>query len=386
MSVSSLLSKLTSVSTNSTHLVDILRLIRSENVGIKTFQSLIKIYGTAAKALEMLPELSKRGGRSVPIKPYSKSQVEDEIAATKKLGGKVLCYLDDEYPNLLKHIDDYPPVISIQGNAELLNKPAIGIVGARNSSLNGKIFAGKIAETLGANSIIISSGLARGIDTAAHKASLKTGTIAVIAGGLGHIYPPENADLYREIAEKGVIVAELATGSVPRSQHFPQRNRIISGISLGIVVIEAGLQSGSLITARLALEQNREIFAVPGFPLDPRCIGTNKLIKEGAILVDSPETIIDNLPNLERILESKISDNEDSCYNNFSINLDHSDLEFVRKKVLELLSATPISLDQLCSEVGFPVQYITLALIELELSGKLIRSPGSNFTIVLTNS
>ena len=342
----------------------------------------MKIYGTASKALEMLPELSKKGGRSTPVRLYSKSQAEDEISATHKLGGKVLSYMDEEYPNLLKQIDDYPPIISVQGDVSLLNKPTIGVVGARNSSLNGKIFAGKIAEILGSNSIILASGLARGIDTAAHKASINSGTIAVIAGGLGHIYPPENEQLYREIGEKGAIIAELATGSVPRSQHFPQRNRIISGISLGVVVIEAGLQSGSLITARLALEQNREVFAVPGFPLDPRCQGTNKLIKEGAILVDSPEAVIDNLPNIERILSIKIKDNDNSNYSNFSINLDHANLDEAREKVIGLLSATPISMDQLCFEIDLPVQYILMSLLELELAGKVMRSAGSNFVLV----
>ncbi len=383
MLLSSLLSK---TSSSSLELIDILRLIRSENVGIKTFQSLIKIYGAASKALEMLPELSKKGGRSTPVKLYSKSQAEDEISATHKLGGKVLSYMDDEYPSLLRQIDDYPPIISVQGDVSLLSKPCIGVVGARNSSLNGKIFAGKIAEILGSNSIILASGLARGIDTAAHKASINSGTIAVIAGGLGHIYPPENEQLYREIAEKGAIIAELATGSVPRSQHFPQRNRIISGISFGVVVIEAGLQSGSLITARLALEQNREVFAVPGFPLDPRCQGTNKLIKEGAILVDSPEAVIDNLPNIERILSIKIKDNDNSNYSNFSINLDHANLDEARKKVLELLSATPISMDQLCCEIDLPVQYILMSLLELELAGKVMRSAGSNFVLVFMNT
>ena len=367
-------------SPNNLQLIDILRLIRSENVGIKTFQSLIKIYGTATKALEVLPELSLKGGKKIPIKPFSKSKAEDEIAATEKIGGKMLCYLDDNYPKLLKQIYDYPPIISVQGNIDMLNKFSMGIVGARNSSLNGRNFAGKIAEHLGENNIIVTSGLARGIDTASHSASIETGTIAVIAGGLGHIYPPENKKLYHEIAEKGAIIAELATSSIPRSQHFPQRNRIISGISAGVIVVEAGLQSGSLITARMALEQNREVFAVPGFPLDPRCQGSNKLIKQGAIVVDSIDSIIYNLPNFEKII-SNLHDNDNKNYQNISINIDENELNKSRLRVIELLSSTPISLEELSNNIDTPIKVIMIILLELEIAGKITRYPGARFAL-----
>ena len=364
-------------------LVAILRLIRSDNVGAKTFQSLIKIYGSAKSALEALPDLYKRSRKSTNYKIYSASEAEDEIANTHKLGGKVISYLDPEYPFLLKNIDDYPPIISIHGIHELLQKQIIAIVGSRNSSMNGRLLAGQIAETLGYNNIVVASGLARGIDTACHKASINSGTIAVIAGGLGHIYPAENTKLYHEITERGVIIAELATGSVPRSQHFPQRNRIISGISLGTVVVEATIQSGSLITAKFALEQNREVFAVPGFPLDPRCQGTNKLIKQGAILVDKPETIIENLPNQSSILS--ITEQANDNYHNFNYHYDEVIMQEARSYVKENLSSTPISLETLSKESSLPLQYLLLALVELELTGHITRSSPSSFILCFEN-
>ena len=381
MNISSIISGVAApkISVNS-QLIDILRLIRSQNVGIKTFQSLIKVYGTATKALEALPELSRKGGRQSPIIPFSKSQAEDEITATEKIGGKMLCYLDKDYPKLLKQIDDYPPIISVQGDINLLNKFSIGIVGARNASLNGCKLAAKIAKHLGKNKIIIVSGLARGIDTASHLESIETGTIAVIAGGLGHIYPPENKKLYDQISEKGAVIAELATSAIPRSQHFPQRNRIISGISAGIIVVEAGLQSGSLITARMALEQNREVFAVPGFPLDPRCQGSNKLIKQGAVIIDSIESIIDNLPNFEQIMLN-LHDNSDKNYQNIFVNIDEAELNIARTTIVELLSSTPISLEELSDNIDIPIRIITIILLELEIAGKITRYPGSRFAL-----
>ena len=271
---------------SSQELVDVLRLIRSENIGIKTFRSLVEFYGSASKTLRHIPELAARGGSKRPIQLCSADKAEDESA---KYGAKLLTYLDPHYPKLLSQITDAPPVISVLGNIEILNRPAAAIIGARNASLNGKIFAKKIAENLLNNDFTVFSGQARGIDSAAHESAINS-TIAVIAGGIDNIYPPENTKLYHKIAENGAIIAELPIGTAPQSRHFPQRNRIISGLSIASIIIEAGLKSGSLITARMAAEQNREVFAVPGFSLDPRSQGCNRLIKEGAYLVDNQST------------------------------------------------------------------------------------------------
>lgn len=259
--------------------IDILRLIRSENVGPKTFFNLVKFFGSASCALENVQDFSVKGGRSKPIKLYSKDSALKELRELEKNNSYLITYKDQNYSELLLQIPDFPPVLSYKGNISLLNhEKIIAIVGARNSSVNGKAFAAKLSKDLVKAGYITVSGLARGIDSSVHSSSLDH-TIAVIAGGTDHIYPPENKTLYEEIAKNGLILAELPIGSKPLSQHFPQRNRIISGLALATIVIEAGIKSGSLITANFALEQNRDVFAVPGFPLDPICIGSNQLIK-----------------------------------------------------------------------------------------------------------
>lgn len=362
--------------------LQILRLIRSENVGPRTFINLIKIFGNAGKALENVEEFSLKGGRAKPIKLYSESDAARELESLAKNNAKILSYKSSEYSKLLLQIPDFPPIISYKGNIDLLNSSRIiAMVGARNASINGKVFASKISKELSSKGYVIVSGLARGIDTAAHTAC-PANTVAVIAGGIDHIYPPENAGLYKQIAEEGLIVAELAVGTKPLGQHFPQRNRIISGLSLGTLVIEASLKSGSLITATQALDQNREVFAVPGFPMDPRSHGTNKLIKDGAILVESIDDIIDNLPNQGELknLTPELND-----LNNDFKHLGSSYLQQInntmRRNVLESLSATPINLEDLVSIVELPLQIIHVIILEYELAGKVNRHPGNNISL-----
>jgi len=358
--------------------INILRLIRSENVGIATFNSLIKLYGSAEEAIKHIRELSLKGGRNKPIKLYSKEEAHHELKKLKDIGAKTICYNDEEYPILLKKIPDAPPILTYIGNINLIKKHNIAIVGARNASLNGQLFTKKIATHLGELGFIITSGLARGIDTAAHQAALKTGTIAVIAGGLGNIYPPENFELYQEIAKTGLIIAELPPFTAPSPQHFPQRNRIISGLSIATIVTEAALKSGSLITARLALEQNRELFAVPGFPLDPRCFGTNKLIQDGAHLVNKPEEISEYLSNLP-LMDYAMSDNFNQLQffnNKKNINDSSTDLKEVRRKILENLSSYPSDIDILIQTLQIDLPSFYTALVELELAGKVYRVPG----------
>lgn len=359
--------------------LEVLRLIRSENVGNKTFFELIKIFGTAKEAIKHVEEMSLRGGRNKPIKLYSNDQAIKELKTASSMGVKMITYCDKSYPALLKHITDYPPLISVLGRSELLNEPAVAIVGARNCSLAGYEFAKNLAQEISQAGVTVVSGFARGIDTAAHSACLDTATIAVLAGGIDHIYPQENNALYHKIAKQGCIIAELPIGSSPSSQHFPQRNRIIAGLSLATVVIEASLGSGSLITARLALEQGREVFAVPGFPADPRYKGNNKLLKEGAMIVESAKDVLNNLPNFE--LKKACSVQEELPFYDMTTNAaainDH-----LRKQITNMLSNTPVDTNLLIKHSKLPINIVQLVLLELELAGKLLRHPGNKVSIL----
>ncbi|MES2215623.1 MAG: DNA-processing protein DprA, partial [Pseudomonadota bacterium] len=361
--------------------ISILRLIRSENVGPRTFVSLIKMFGSPSVALDNIQSFAKRGGKTKPITVCAKDDALAEIDALNKVGAKLLTYLDPSYSSLLKHIDDFPPIISYRGNIELLQKRCVAIVGSRNASINGRIFAGKIAQQLVQNDVVVVSGLARGIDTAAHTGAVPK-TIAVIAGGIDHIYPPENAKLFEQIAAEGLLIAELPIGTQPLGRHFPQRNRIISGVSLGTVIVEASFKSGSLITARFAAEQNREVFAVPGFPLDPRCQGTNHLIKEGAHLLESAEDIFNNLQTLEDISIKALDDVEQNI--DFSAIKLSQDLltDAVRKQVLECLSSTSITIEAIAQNTELPLPVIYTILLELELAGKVTRHIGGRISVI----
>jgi DNA processing protein len=361
--------------------IDCIRLIRSENVGSKTFQSLIALYGSAGKALEAIPKMAIKGGRKPPIKLCSESDVIKEIDACAKKGARMITILDSEYPKLLQQISDFPPVLTVFGKSDILNKTAIAVVGARNASANGCRFAEDLCRDLGRAGIVIVSGLARGIDTVAHKGSLETGTVAVVAGGIDKIYPPENKDLFMKIAENGAVIAEMPFGSVPKSQNFPRRNRIISGISLGTIVVEASLNSGSLITARMALEQNREVFAVPGSPLDPRCVGTNKLIQQGAHMVMSSDDVMQELGSMGRA-DSSMLESGDSFRPAKVSAVSDSDLDKARPYVCEKIGSSPTAVDDIISQTGLPTNIILTILLELELAGRLDRHSGNKVSLV----
>jgi DNA processing protein len=271
--------------------LDWLRLARSSGIGPVTVRDLIAFYGTAAKALDALPELARRGGGARPVRVCSKADAEREIETLTKLGARLIARPDPDYPEALAALEDAPPVIAVKGRAELLRLPQIALVGARNASANGRRIAGDMAAGLAQAGAVVVSGMARGIDTAAHLGALNAGsgsggTIAVVAGGIDVLYPPENGVLFDRLGAEALIVAEAAPGTEPAARHFPRRNRIISGLSRAVVVVEAALKSGSLITARYALDQGRDVMAVPGSPLDPRCRGANRLIREGARLVE----------------------------------------------------------------------------------------------------
>lgn len=370
--------------------INILRLIRSENVGPKTFYSLIKLFGDVATSIENIEDFSLRGGKSKPIKVFSKSDAEKEIELLEKNNAKIITYKSSEYSRLLFEIYDPPPILSYKGNIDLLNHhKCIAIVGARNASANGRSFAHKIATGLTEQGYVTVSGLARGIDSSVHQAVISK-TIGVIAGGIDHIYPPENKKLFEELAEEGLIIAELPVGSTPLGKHFPQRNRIIAGLALATVVVEAGLKSGSLITARFALEQNKEIFAVPGFPLDPRCQGTNKLIREGAHLVESVNDIVANLPQYEEFIkkdESLFKDFAELDANFKTLNTMHvkEPSKKERTAIIGLLSAVPIDFNYLQKTTELPLPIIYTIILELELAGKVMRHPGNKISLVYTS-
>lgn len=276
--------------------LDWLRLIRSESIGPRTFRSLMNRFGGAAQAVEALPELARQSGRTLRL--CSIAEAEREMVALQRLGGRFLAPGEVGYPAALQAIDSAPPLIALLGQADVIAKPSVAVVGSRNASAAGLKFAARLARELGEAGFAITSGLARGIDTAAHEASLESGTIAILAGGLDEVYPPQNLPLLDRIREHGAAISEMPLGWVPRGRDFPRRNRIVSGLSLGTVVVEAARKSGSLITARFANEQGRLVFAVPGSPLDPRAEGGNHLIREGAILCADASHVIEALTPL----------------------------------------------------------------------------------------
>ena len=273
-----------------------LQLAATERVGPVTYHELLQRFGSATAALAALPGLAAEAGLRRPPAVPPAHEITAEAAALQRIGGRHLVIGDADYPAALAALADAPPVLRVCGDTRLFDRPLIALVGARNASTAGRRMAGDLARDLGAAGLVVVSGLARGIDTAAHQATLETGTIAVVAGGLDIVYPPENEALYRAIVGSGLLLTEMPLGAVPQARHFPRRNRIISGLCAGVVVVEAALQSGSLITAQRAADQGRDVFAVPGSPLDPRCRGSNRLLKDGAQLVECAADILDSLP------------------------------------------------------------------------------------------
>lgn len=355
-----------------------LRLIRSENVGAVTFRELINHFGGASRAIDALPELSRRGGRSRAIRPCAIEDAEAELERAAKAGATPLFTIEPGYPAALASIDAPPPLLYVKGSAELLSRPAIAIVGSRQCSAAGAKLASILARDLAGAGYIIASGLARGIDRVAHEMALPSGTVAVLAGGVDTIYPPEHAALQARIAADGCLVSERPPGFEARGKDFPRRNRIISGISLAVVVVEAAARSGTLTTARFAAEQGREVFAVPGHPLDPRAEGTNKLIKTGAILVTEASDVIDALRPITGLAELGPGGPLGSV-NSLSNQTPVCDAGAVddagRSQVLGALSAAPADVDAIIRATGLPIRLVQIALMELDLAGRLDR-PG----------
>lgn len=345
--------------------LDWLRLIRSRRVGPATFFRLLEEHKSAAAALDALPQIARDTG----VKDYcsfSHKAAYDEMANGQAIGLKLLCFPDFEYPELLRNISAPPPVIWALGDTSLLSRPAVAIVGARNASSLGTRMTRLLTKELGAAGFTIISGLARGIDTAAHSAALESGTVAVQAGGIDVVYPRENAVLHDEIAAQGLRISENPLGLIPQARHFPQRNRIIAGLAQATLVVEGALRSGSLITAREAAELGRDVMAVPGNPLDPRAAGCNALIRDGAILIRSAQDVIDSLASMTKPRQAHPRQEK------LPLTLPDQ----ISEKILKLLSPIPIAEDSLIRDVGRPTSEITPHLTALELDGKIRRHPG----------
>lgn len=371
--------------------IDRLRLARSEGVGPVAFRKLLRRYGSAAAALAALPELARAGGRSTAPATPEASEVAREIERVGKLGGQMLFVDTPEYPTLLGLLDDPPPVLALLGMREAVHGRAIALVGGRNASVNGLRIAEDLAAQLARAGLAVVSGLARGVDAAAHTGALNAGlTIGVVAGGIDMPYPTEHADLQRRIAERGAVLAELPLGTVPQARHFPRRNRIIAGLVLGVVVIEAAPRSGSLITARLAQEAGREVFAVPGSPLDPRCRGSNDLIRQGAHLTETAQDVLDNLPDhplREGLSRSPLFASREPP--GFAepepwreATEAPAELARARQEIIELLGPSPTCVDDLARRCQFSAAAIMAVLLELELAGRVEMLPGNRVALI----
>lgn len=348
-----------------------LRLSRTENVGPVTFRTLLERFGSAETALDALPSLAKRGGKGNLI-PFPIGKAKAELERLEDFGGQLLLLSDPNYPPLLKTIHDPPPVLAMLGHAQLLRQPCVAIVGARNASANGRQMARKLAMDLAAEGYTVASGLARGIDAAAHEGALQDGTAAVCAGGVDVPYPPENTQLYQRIGNAGLLLAEQPLGTQPQARHFPRRNRIVSGMAQGVVVVEATAKSGSLITARLALEQGREVMAVPGSPLDPRAQGPNGLLRQGAALIETASDVIAALRDRSQPI---FEEPERGFTGPPPAPAEVSD--DARQAVLAALGPTPIAVDELIRECQVSPASMAVILLELDLAGRLERHPGN---------
>ncbi|MBK8456780.1 MAG: DNA-protecting protein DprA [Phyllobacteriaceae bacterium] len=360
-----------------------LRLIRTENVGPASFRALINRFGSADAAIDMLPELAARGGATKPSRIPSANEAERELELTAKVGARIVAMGESDYPPVLRRMENCPPMLTMAGDANVFALPAVAIVGARNASLAGVKMARMLAAELGREGHAIVSGLARGIDTAAHEGGLSTGTVAVLAGGIDQPYPPQNKDLMAAIAARGgAVVTDMPFGWEPRARDFPRRNRIIAGLALGLVVVEAAERSGSLISARMAGEMGRLVFAVPGSPLDPRAGGSNRLLKEGAILVTEAADVAGALRPLGggAPRPGPVEAEEPADFDALT-----PVGEQARDRILEALGPTPVGIDEIIRHTGQPAAAVHLVLLELDLAGRLERHSGGAVSLVFAD-
>ena len=360
-----------------------IRLARTQPIGPVAFHQLLGRFGSARAALSALPELAQRGGRRAPLRIASSADAERELDAHARLGAQLLACGEPGYPAPLTALEDAPPLLTVRGDVGLLARRCVAIVGARNASVNGRRFAEMLARELGAAGWCVVSGLARGIDGAAHQGALDTGTVAVVGGGADVVYPREHAALQDAVATRGAVVAENPLGTEPRAWHFPRRNRVISGLSLGVVVVEAALKSGSLTTARFAADQGREVFAVPGSPLDPRCRGSNGLIRDGAHLVEGAADVIGVLGTLHASGDFAAPREARPAPAEHVDPSGEIDLDEARAAVLEMLDPHPVPVDELVRRCQLSPAALMTALLELELAGRVLRHSGNRVARVM---
>jgi DNA processing protein len=360
-----------------------LRLIRSDNVGPVTFRDLINHFGSAETALAMLPELSQRGGATRAVRIATEQDALRELETAERFGARFVGIGEPDYPSALRQIDAAPPLLAVKGHLQTGTRPAVGIVGSRNASISGAKFAAMIARDCGRAGYTVISGLARGIDTAAHRASLETGTIAAMAGGLDQPYPPENLGLLDEIWNgNGLAISEMPFGWEPRARDFPRRNRLIAGVALGLIVVEAATRSGSLITARLAGEFGRLVFAVPGSPLDPRCEGTNGLLKDGAMIVTKPDDVIEALAPLSQFDLFSVPQAQEPGEDESKPLLPPPD-DSERSRIIDALGPTPVEIDDIIRHTELSASSVYLVLLELDIAGRLHRHPGGLVSLAM---
>ena len=360
--------------------LDRLRLARSENVGPVTFRQLLARYGSAEQAIAALPDLAARGGRRRPLSVCPTDAAERECENLGRHGGRHVFFGEAAYPVPLAAIEDAPIALSVIGDTSLLQRDGVAVVGARNASTNGRNFARRLAADLAADKLIVVSGMARGIDAAAHEGALEDDgdtTVAVLAGGVDVVYPRENAALYDALHTRGLVLSEMPCGMQPQARHFPRRNRIISGLSLGVVVVEAAMRSGSLITARLAGEQGREVFAVPGSPLDPRCRGANDLIRKGAKLTESAEDVLSELSAMRQGPAGPALRRHPGAPAEPAPAPSIHESNGLADRIAELLGPTPVPVDDIIRDTGSTAGAVWSALLDLELAGRIERQPGN---------
>ena len=354
-------------------LIDRLRLVRTPGIGPVTYRQLVARFGSPAAALAAVPDLARRGGGKAPAL-CSRENAEREIAKVEKLGAKYLVLGQGLYPRLLAELEDAPPLLTTKGNLNLLDRQSVAIVGARNASAAACRFARGLAHDLGRQDLLVVSGLARGIDSAAHDGAFETGTVGVIAGGIDNFYPPENEQRQKALYDRGLVLAEMPPGTEPRARHFPYRNRIIAGMSSGTIVVEAAPRSGSLITARLAADAGREVMAVPGSPLDPRAQGCNQLIRDGATLIQNAEDVVETIRPIEPSFRSVSSAYE-------SAGPEQLNGDDALGVVEELLGPSPVPVDEIIRLSGAPSGAVQMALLELDLAGRLDRHAGNKVSL-----
>lgn len=356
-------------------LIDRVRLIRTQGIGPIAYRQLLIRFGSAQAALNAIPDLARRGGGKIPAL-FAKDKAEREVEAVERAGARYLVLGQGLYPSALAELENAPPLLTAKGNFSLLERPIVAIVGARNASAAACRFARGLAHDLGQEGVAVVSGLARGIDSAAHDGSLDGGTIAVIAGGIDVYYPPENQQRQDDIAERGLLIAEMPPGTEPRARHFPYRNRIIAGLAAGTVVIEAAPQSGSLITARLAAEAGREVMAVPGSPLDPRSQGCNQLIRDGATLIQTAADVLEGLRTLDGRVASPLR-----SFDHLPVPRAVDAEPEIRVRIEELLGPSPVPVDEIVRLSGAETGAVQLILLELDLAGRLDRHAGNKVSL-----